>query len=237
MANKYNRVLLKISGEQLAGANESGIDPVFVATLADEIKHVVQAGVQVVIVVGGGNFIRGATFAGHGIDRVSADYMGMLSTVLNGMALSDMLEYAGMPTRLQTSIEMRQITEPFIRRRALRHLDKGRIVVVAGGIGKPYMTTDTAAVTYALELGCDVVMKATNVDGVYDKDPKKFDDAKLYKKIGLQETIENPEIKVMDKAALGLAYEQHKPVVVFNINSSGSMAKIVAGEDIGTLAS
>lgn len=229
--------MLKLSGEQLAGNKDHGIDPEFVAELATEIKTVVDAGVELVIVVGGGNFIRGATFAGHGIDRAPADYMGMLSTILNGMALSDMLEHAGIPTRLLTTIEMKQITEPFIRRRALRHLDKKRVVVVAGGVGKPYMTTDTAAVTYALELDCDIVLKATNVDGVYDKDPNKFDDAVRYDSVSFQEAIANPEVRVMDKAALGLAMEQGKPVLVFDINQQGDLKNIIDGNDVGTLVS
>ena len=237
MANKYNRILLKLSGEQLAGGKHHGIDPEYIAKLATEIKSVADSGVQIAIVVGGGNFIRGAEFAGHGIERAPADYMGMLSTVLNGMALTDMLEHAGIPTRLQTSIEMKQITEPFIRKRALRHMDKGRVVVIAGGIGKPYMTTDTAAVTYALELDCQVVLKATNVDGVYDKDPHKHDDATRYDSIGFQEAVENPEIKVMDKASIGLAMEQAKPILVFDVNQNGNLLKITQGEKIGTLVS
>lgn len=237
MTKKYARVLLKLSGEQLAGSADHGIDPEYVAKLASEIKEVVDEGVQVAIVVGGGNFIRGATFAGHGIDRAAADYMGMLSTVLNGMAVSDLLEHNGVPARLMTSIEMKQITEPFIRKRALRHMEKNRVVVISGGIGKPYMTTDTAAVTYALELGCDVVLKATDVDGVYDKDPNKYDDAKRYESVDFQEVVENPEIKVMDKAALGLAMEQGKPIIVFDVNKHGNLANVAAGEAVGTLVS
>jgi uridylate kinase len=238
MTKQYSRVMLKLSGEQLAGTKETGIDPEFVGKLASEIKKVVDAGLEMVIVVGGGNFIRGATFAGHGIDRASADYMGMLSTILNGMALTDMLEHEGIATRLQTSIEMKQITEPFIRRRALRHLEKGRVVVLSGGIGKPYMTTDTAAVTFALELNCEVVLKATNVDGVYDRDPNKYSDAIRYDTVSFQEAIENPEIKVMDKAALGLALEQNKPIVVFDINKQDNLARITQGEtQLGTLVS
>jgi len=237
MSNKYKRVLLKISGEQLSGDLDHGISPDYVAKLAKEIKLVVESDTQVAIVVGGGNFIRGATFAGHGIERAPADYMGMLSTILNGMALADMLEHAGIPTRLQTSIEMKQITEPFIRRRALRHMEKGRVVVIAGGIGKPYMTTDTASVTYGLELGCDVVLKATNVDGVYDKDPHKYDDASRYETVSFSEAVKNPEIKVMDKAALGLAMEQKMPIVVFDVNVEGNLKAVSSGESIGTLVS
>lgn len=228
--------MIKLSGEQLAGGKSHGIDAEFVGWLAKEIKTIA-ADTQVVIVVGGGNFIRGATFAGHGIERPTADYMGMLSTVINGMALTDMLSSLELPTRLQTSVEMKQVTEPFIRKRATRHLEKGRVVIVAGGIGKPYMTTDTAAVTVGLELNCDAILKATNVDGVFDKDPHKHDDAKKYDTVDFQTVMENPEIKVMDKAALGLAMEQKKPIIVFNINQSGNLRKILDGESIGTKVS
>lgn len=237
MTKKYNRVLLKLSGEQLAGKADHGIDPEYVTALATEIKELVDEGVQLTIVVGGGNFIRGATFAGHGIERAPADYMGMLSTILNGMALSEMLEYAGIPTRLMTTIEMKQVTEPFIRKRALRHLDKGRVIVIAGGTGKPYVTTDTAAVSYALELGCEVVLKATDVDGVYDKDPNKHDDATRFETLNFSEAVSNPEIKVMDKAALGLAMENDKPIIVFDVNKHGNLAAVAAGEQVGTLVS
>lgn len=229
--------MLKLSGEQLAGGKRHGIDPKFVAELATEIKSVIDSDVQIAIVVGGGNFIRGASFAGHGIDRASADYMGMLATVLNGMALTDMLEHSGIATRLQTTIEMKQITEPFIRRRALRHFEKGRAVVLSAGTGKPFVTTDSAAVIYALELNCDVILKATNVDGVYDKDPHEHNDAKMYQTISFQKTIENPDIKVMDKAAIGLAMEQSKPIIVFNILEKGNLKKIISGETVGTLVS
>lgn len=234
----YKRVLLKLSGEQLAGGDGSGgIDPEFVGWLAKEIKKVTAAGVQVVIVVGGGNFLRGATFAGHGIDRATADYMGMLATVMNGLALKDMLEYSGQPTRLQTNVHMNQVAEQFIRLRAIRHLEKGRVVVVAGGLGKPYLTTDTASASVALELGCDVILKATKVDGIYDKDPNKFPDAVKLGAVSFQESVENDNIMVMDKAALGLAMEQNMPVIVFKLGEDDNILKAAQGEAIGTKVS
>lgn len=220
----------------MAGDKDHGIDAKFVQKLATEIESVAQE-TQIAIVVGGGNFIRGADFAGDGIELTTAHYMGALSTILNGMALTDMLENHGLPTRLQTAIEMKTLAEPFIRRRGIRHLEKGRIVIIGGGTGRPYVTTDTAAVTSALELGCEVVLKGTDVNGVFDKDPNKFDDAKLYDKVTFQQTIENQDIKVMDKAALGLAMEQQKPIIVFNINQPGNLKKIVEGEAVGTLVS
>lgn len=233
----YKRVLLKISGEQLAGKQDSGIDPEFVSWLADEIKKVTDKGIQVVIVVGGGNFLRGASFAGHGIERPTADYMGMLATIMNGLALMDMLESRGQYARLQTSIQINQVAEPFIRRRAIRHLEKGRIVIVGGGLGKPYLTTDTTATSIALELGCEVILKATKVDGIYDKDPAKFSDAKKLDKVSFQDAVENEAIKVMDKAALGLAMEQNMPVVVFELEKEGNILRAASGETIGTKVS
>ncbi|MDQ3064821.1 MAG: UMP kinase [bacterium] len=229
----YMRVLLKLSGEQLAG-REGGIDPEFVAWLANEIKKAIDSGVEMAIVVGGGNFVRGATLAGEGLERPTADYMGMLATIMNGLALMDMLEHHGQPTRLQTNIHINQVAEPFIRRRAIRHLEKKRVVIVAGGLGKPYLTTDTAAASVALELDCDVILKATKVDGIYDKDPAKFDDAKKYDTLSYQEAVENPDIKVMDKAALGLAMEQQKPLIVFDLHKDGNILRAVSGEPIGT---
>ena len=233
----YKRVLLKISGEQLAGKDGSGINPEFVGWLAGEIKKVTEKGIQVVIIPGGGNFLRGATFAGEGIERSTADYMGMLATILNGLALMDMLEHHGQPTRLQTNLRLNQIAEPFIRRRAIRHLEKGRVVIVSGGLGKPYLTTDTTAASVALELDCDVILKATKVDGIYDKDPTKFDDAVKFDSIGFQQAVENDQIKVMDKAALGLAMEQNMPVIVFELENDGNILLAASGEPIGTKVS
>lgn len=233
----YKRVLLKISGEQLAGSDGSGINPEFVGWLAGEIKKVTEAGVQVVIVVGGGNFLRGANFAGHGIERATADYMGMLATLMNGLALMDMLEHHGQPTRLQSNIQINEVAEPFIRRKAIRHLEKGRVVVIAGGLGKPYLTTDTTAASVALELDCEVILKSTKVDGIYDKDPAKFDDAKKLGDVSYQEAVANSAIKVMDKAALGLAMEQHMPVVVFDLATDGNILRAASGEQVGTKVS
>lgn len=231
---KYRRVLLKLSGEQLSGKQSHGIDPEFVAWLAGEVKKVADIGTQLAIVVGGGNWLRGANFASHGINRATADYMGMLATVMNGLALMDMLESNGCEVRLQTNLQTEQVAEPFIRRRALRHLEKGRVVVIAGGTGHPYVTTDSAAVSVALELGCDVVLKATKVDGVYDKDPKKHVSAKKLKKLTHHQALTNEDIKVMDKAAVGMAMEQGMPVVVFELNQTGNLLRVVHGEDIGT---
>lgn len=231
---KYKRVLLKISGEQLAGNKTYGIDPEFVAWLAEEIKKVVDSGVQIAVVVGGGNWLRGASFAGSGLNRATADYMGMLATLMNGMALMDMLESHGCEVRLQTNIQAQAVAEPFIRRRALRHMQKGRVVIIAGGTGKPYVTTDSAAVNVALELECQAVLKGTKVDGVYDKDPHKFEGAKRYSRLTHQQAIESEQVKVMDKAALGLAMEQKIPIVVFNFDTKDNFLKVVKGQSVGT---
>lgn len=232
----YKRVLLKLSGEQLAG-REGGIDPDFVAWLAAEIKKATETGVEMVIVVGGGNWLRGATFAKEGIERATADYMGMLATVMNGMALVDSLEHFGQPCRLQTNIHINQVAEPFIRRKAIRHLEKKRVVIVAGGLGKPYLTTDTAAASVALELDCDVILKATKVDGIYDKDPAQYDDANKFEALDYQEAVRNPGIKVMDKAALGLAMEQNIPLIVFDLHKDDNILRVVKGDLIGTKVS
>ena len=232
----YKRILLKLSGEQLAGTDGSGISPEFVGWLAAEIKKVTESGIQVVIVPGGGNFLRGATFAGHGIERPTADYMGMLATIMNGLALMDMLEHHGQPTRLQTNLRLNQVAEPFIRRRAIRHLEKERVVIVAGGLGKPYLTTDTTAASVALELDCDVILKATKVDGIYNKDPAKNPDAVKLPTVSFQEAVENEAIRVMDKAALGLAMEQKMPVIIFDLKD-GNILKAASGGPIGTMVS
>lgn len=233
----YKRVLLKISGEQLAGSDVSGINSEFVGWLAGEVKKVTEAGIQVVIVVGGGNFLRGANFAGNGIERATADYMGMMATLMNGLALMDLVEHHGQPTRLQSNVQINEVAEPFIRRRAIRHLEKGRVVIIAGGLGKPYVTTDTAAVSVALELDCEVILKATKVDGIYTKDPAKHDDAEKLDDVSYQEAVANSAIKVMDKAALGMAMEQHMPVVVFDLATDGNILRAASGEKIGTKVS
>ncbi len=231
----YKRVLLKISGEQLSGDQGYGLDPQFMAWLADEISIIVKKGVTVAAVVGGGNFVRGAEVNWPGIHRVTADQMGMLGGVMNSMAVTDVFESRGLKTRCLTNIFADQVAESYSYRRAMKHLEKGRVVVIGGSIGRPYFTSDTGAVNLALELQCEVVLKATNVDGIYDKDPNKHDDAKKYDNLTHQQAIENPDVKVMDKAALGLALEQGMKVVVYDINQPESLAKIVDGQSIGTL--
>jgi len=230
----FKRVLLKISGEQLSGKHEFGIDTEVAQYLARECAKVTQAGCQLVLVVGGGNVVRGAELAGNGIKRVTADHMGMLSCLMNAMALTDIFEANGVGTRCMSNIFVDQVAEAYSFRLAEKHLLNDRVVIVAGGIGRPYFTTDTAALNLALELGCEVVLKATKVDGVYDQDPKKFPDAKLLDKVAYQFALENPRIRVMDKAALGLAMEQDMPVIVFNPMTPGNILKVVEGQPIGT---
>ncbi len=234
MAKKYNRILLKLSGEQLAGKFESGIDPAQAAWLAEEVKKVADNGTQVVIMVGGGNFLRGAQIAGHGIKRVTADHMGMLGTMMNALALTDIFEAQNIPTRCLSTIFANQVAEPFVHRLAEKHLDKGRVVIVGGGSGRPYVTTDTAALILALELGCDVVLKTTKVDGVYNKDPHKHDDAVKFEELTYQQAVEDGAIQVMDKAALGLAMEQNMPLIIFNADKEGEIARAANGEKVGT---
>lgn len=233
----YKRILLKLSGEQLAGQSKSGIDAEFVGWLAEEIKSVVDIGAQVAIVVGGGNFVRGASFSGHGLERATADYMGMLATMMNGLALMDMLESKAQPTRLQTNLTLPQVAEPFIRRRAIRHMEKNRVIIIAGGLGKPFLTTDTAAVSVALELGCEMVMKATKVNGVFTKDPEEYDDAEFLADVSYEEAVKNPDIQIMDKAALGLAMEHKMPIIVFDLLKEKNLVKAVKGEKVGSIIS
>jgi uridylate kinase len=230
----YKRVLLKLSGEQLAGKYEFGVDPDIAAFLAREVKKVADAGCQVVMIVGGGNMVRGAEVAGHGIRRVTGDQMGMLSGLMNSMAMTDIFEANQVKTRCLSNIFATQIAESYSYRLAEKHLQKGRVVIVAGGIARPYVTHDTAAVSVALELDCELVLKATKFDGVYDKDPAKHDDAQKVNEVTLHEAVSNNAIKVMDKAALGLAMEQHKPIVVFDAMQADNFLKIIQGEDIGT---
>ena len=236
LSHPYSRILLKLSGEQFAGSRPNGIDPDFVRALANQIKEIsTGAGIQLVIVVGGGNFMRGASIAGQGIERSTADYMGMLATLLNGMALVDLLEYLGQPARLQTRVRADSVAEPYIRRRAIRHLEKGRVVIVAGGTGNPYVTTDTAAVTTALELDCEILLKATKVDGIYDRDPAKFADAKKHKQLTHNQSLIDPEVRVMDKAAISLARENKLPILVFGLHEPDALKRIIRGESVGTL--
>lgn len=231
----YKRLLLKLSGEQLAGKFEGGIDAELGAWLAQEVKKVSDTGTQVVIMVGGGNFARGVQLAGHGIRRVTADHIGMLGTMMNALALTDIFESQGIPTRCLSSIFAEQVAEPFIHRLAEKHLEKGRVVIAAGGIGRPYLTTDTAAVSLSLELGCQVVLKATKVDAVYDKDPAKFPDAVKIPKMSFQQAIADDAIKVMDKAAMGLAMEHELPIIVFDAMKPDNIFKAATGQTAGTV--
>lgn len=232
---KYKRVVLKISGEALAGPQGNGINPIVIAHLAKEIKAVHELGVQVGIVVGGGNMWRGETGAKLGMERAQADYMGMLATIMNGLALQDGLEHIGVPTRLQTSIEMRQIAEPYIRRKALRHLEKGRVVIFGGGTGNPYFSTDTTAALRAAEIDADVILMAKNgVDGVYSADPKLDPNAKKYDNLTQLDLIAK-NLKVMDRTASSLSMDTDIPLIVFNVNTEGNIKKIVKGENIGTV--
>lgn len=233
----YKRVLLKLSGEQLAGKFENGIDPEIAGFLAEEVKKIATKGTQVVIMVGGGNFVRGATIAGHGIQRVTADHMGMLGTMINALALTDIFEAKNIATRSLSTIFAAQVAEPFVHRLANKHLENGRVVIVGGGSGRPYVTTDTAAIILALELDCQVVIKATKVDGVYNKDPAKHSDAKLIPKLSYQQAIGDDAIKVMDKAAMGLAMEQDMPIIIYDAMTAGNLARVVSGEAVGTTIS
>src|SRR4051812_3818689 len=226
----YKRILLKLSGEQLAGKTEGGFDAELGAWLANEVKKVTSNGTQVMVMVGGGNLARGSQLAGHGIKRVTADHIGMLATLMNALALTDIFESQGLKTRCLSSIFAEQVAEPFIHRLANKHLEKGRVVIAAGGIGRPYLTTDTAAVSLALEMGCDVVMKATKVEGVYDKDPVKFPDAVKLDHVSFQQAVEENSIKVMDKAAMGLALEHKLPIMVFNAMQPDSILKATSGQ-------
>lgn len=230
----YKRVLLKISGEQLAGQYDSGFDTEHAEWLAREVKKVVDKGQQVAIMVGGGNIVRGAQIAGHGIHRVTADHMGMLATMINALALTDVFENEGVKTRCLSNIFSDQVAEKFIHRLANKHFDKGRVIILAGGTGRPYVTTDTAAVNLALELDCDVVLKATKVDGVYDSDPAKNPDAKKLENLTFQQAVENPSIKVMDKAALALAMEHEISILVFDALKQGNIERAINGESVGT---
>jgi uridylate kinase len=230
----YKRVLLKFSGEQLSGKQDSGIDAAVAHYIAQEAKKVVDAGCQLAIVVGGGNLVRGAELAGNGVRRVTADQMGMLSGLMNAMALTDVFESESLATRCMSNIYAEQVTESYSYRRAEKHFEFGRTIIIAGGLGRPYFTHDTAGVSLALELDCDVVLKATKVDGVYDKDPAKFPDAKRITTMHYQRAVEDTNIRVMDKAALGLAMEQHMPVIVLDAMKENNLLLAVQGKPVGT---
>ena len=233
---KYNRVLLKLSGEALAGDAPFGIDPDVLERLADEVQRVLALGVSVGLVIGGGNIVRGTQASAKGMDRVSADYRGMLATVINSLALQDVLEKKGVDTRVMTAIRMEQLAEPYIRRRGLRHLEKGRVVIFAGGTGNPYFSTDTAAALRAIEMHADVLIKATKVDGVYSADPARVPDAKLYNSLSFQDVVSR-DLAVMDTAAVSLCRDNRLPIIVLNIEKEGAIASALRGESVGTLVS
>ena len=231
----YKRILLKISGEQLAGKHGTGIDIGIASILASNIeKTLKKTNCQIIIVIGAGNIMRGKDVAGEGVKRVTADHMGMLGTMINALALTDIFESKNIPTRCMSNIYAQQVAEPFVHRLANKHLDRGRVVIIAGGIGRPYITTDTAAVSLALELDCEAVLKATKVDGVYDKDPNKFKDAIRFTNLSYKEALSNTNIQVMDKAALGLAMDHKMNVIVFDSFGIDNLLKVVQGKNIGT---
>jgi len=233
---RFRRVLLKISGEALMGERQFGLDPAVISRISSEIKSVIDLGVQVCLVIGAGNIYRGATGVELGMDRVTGDYMGMLGTVINALAVQAALEKAGVPTRVQSALAMAQISEPYIRRRAIRHMEKGRVVIFAAGLGSPFFTTDTAATLRASEMGCDLLLKATKVDGVYDSDPMKNPAAKRYDRLTFTEAI-TKNLKVMDATAFTLARDNHLPIAVFSIEESGTFAEVVQGQGRFTLIS
>ena len=230
---KYKRVLLKLSGEALAGEKGFGIDPETVSHICREVAEVAAMGLELALVIGGGNIFRGLSSSAKGMDRSTADYMGMLATILNAMAVQDALEKAGCPTRVLSAIATTELCEPYIRRRALRHMEKGRIVICAAGTGNPYFTTDTAAALRAMELKCEAIIKATKVDGVYDKDPAKHDDAVKFRSIGYEEALRR-RLGVMDATAITLAQENHMPIIVCSMDG-GNIKRVICGEDAGTL--
>lgn len=229
----YKRMLLKLSGEALMGEQEFGIESQAIETYAKQIKEVYDMGIELAIVIGGGNIFRGLSGSDQGIDRVTGDHMGMLATVINSLALQNAIEKLGVPTRVQTAIDMPKIAEPFIKRRAIRHLEKNRVVIFGAGTGNPYFTTDTAAALRAIEIDADVVVKATKVDGIYDKDPKKFDDAVKYDVVTYDECLAK-NLKVMDATAISLCRENNLPILVFNLLEEGNLRKVITGETIGT---
>jgi uridylate kinase len=234
MSLKYKRILLKLSGEALMGSQNFGIDPARLQQYAKDIKIAADAGVQIAIVIGGGNIFRGMSGVGSGIDRAQGDYMGMLATVINGMALQSALENVGLYTRLLSAIKMEQICEPYIRRRAIRHLEKGRIVIFGAGTGNPYFTTDTAASLRAIEVEADVILKGTRVDGVYTADPEKDPTATKFDTISFREVITS-NLNVMDMTAFTLCEENNLPIIVFDMNKAGNLEKLIGGENVGTL--
>jgi len=231
---KYKRVLLKLSGEALAGENGYGINVDVLKSIASQIKTVIEMKVELGIVIGGGNIFRGIAAAANGMDRASSDYMGMLATVINSLALQDMLERNNVLTRVQSAIEMHELAEPYIRRRAVRHLEKTRVVIFAAGTGNPFFTTDTAAALRAMEINAEVILKATKVDGIYDKDPQKHKDAVMFEELTYIEVLQK-NIKVMDSTAISLCMDNNLPIITFNLNKPGNIKRVVEGEKVGTI--
>ncbi|MDB2570953.1 MAG: UMP kinase [Polaribacter sp.] len=232
----YKRILLKLSGEALMGERQYGIDPKRLAEYAKEIKQVISQGIEVAIVIGGGNIFRGVAGAANGMDRVQGDHMGMLATCINGLALQSALEDEGVITRLQTALEIKEIAEPYIKRKAIRHLEKKRVVIFGAGTGNPYFTTDTAAVLRAIEVNADAILKGTRVDGIYNVDPEKDENALKYDSISFKEVIDKG-LKVMDMTAFTLSEENKLPIIVFDMNTNGNLLKLISGENIGTIVS
>lgn len=230
---KYKRILLKLSGEALMGQQNHGIDPIRLNNYAAEIKEIQEQGTEIAIVIGGGNIFRGVSGASEGMDRVQADYMGMLATVINGLALQSALENHQVPTRLQTAIRIEAIAEPFIKRRATRHLEKGRVVIFGSGTGNPYFTTDSAAVLRAIEINADVILKGTRVDGIYDQDPEKSKSAIKFDQLSFDDVLKKG-LKIMDTTAFTLSQENNLPIIVFDMNTKGNLSRIINGENIGT---
>ncbi len=231
---KYHRILLKLSGEALEGDRGYGIDPAVIDEVAGQIKQIVDDGIEVAIVIGGGNIFRGLAASANGMDRAQADYIGMLATVMNALALQEGLERAGVFTRVQSAINMQEVAEPYIRRRAIRHLEKGRVVIFAGGTGNPYFTTDTTAALRACEIGAEAILKATKVDGVYDSDPETNPDAKRFEEISYMDMLEQ-ELHVMDSTATSLCMDNDLPIIVFDLNKKGNIARVLKGEHVGTI--
>ncbi|MDD5450577.1 MAG: UMP kinase [Desulfovibrionales bacterium] len=233
MTPKYKRVLLKLSGEALLGGQSFGISHDVLTFISEEIKEIMGLGVQLAVVIGGGNIFRGIAGASQGMDRASADYMGMLATVINALALQDALEKKGVQTRVQTAIEMREVAEPYIRRRSIRHLEKGRVVIFGAGTGNPYFTTDTTAALRAMEIHADVILKATRVDGVYDRDPLKDKKARMFRNLTYLDVLQK-KLRVMDATAISLAMDHQKPIIIFNIQKKGNIKKAIFGKPVGT---
>ncbi len=236
-STRFQRILLKVGGESLIGDRDYGIDPQAALNVAERIKSIHEKGVQVAVVIGGGNIFRGISASKNGIDRATADYMGMLATVMNALALQDALEKSNVETRVQSALVMPSVAESFVRRRAIRHMEKGRVIILAAGTGSPYVTTDTGASLHALELQCDVLMKATKVDGIFDKDPVKFPDARRFKTLTFADAINMPGVEVMDTAALAMSKENNMPLMVFELFKGNNLQEAVEGGDVGTYVS